>query len=281
MYYRILFTSLLASVALSGACVPWPFLPDDTSNQKAVILGRLATSSSTAKLLTEQKDGTCPNVVVTINGAPADVQFDSDCSFLIHGVQPEELTEVRVELVDLGVAGTVELADVLDEELIEILVETEDGGLTLSVERRVAPAESETLPEIIDDNNLALSVAAGLYEHGLDVQSNKFTLVGEAGESCEDESGWTVISGDVLVLGNKATFRNIKFTGAVEIYGNAAQFINCCFGDQLQVFGNAVDLDADENNDDDDEDDEEEEDDEEDEIEDGEDEDSVDGTDEV
>ena len=61
----------------------------------------------------------CPEVIVTLNGVPVTIVFDDDCGFLVTGVEPTELLELRVELPNLGVIGSVEISDVGDGELIE------------------------------------------------------------------------------------------------------------------------------------------------------------------
>lgn len=288
MYYRAAVLALVISMALSGGCGPQPLSSGATGNTKAVIVGQISTQN--AKLLNLMQDGACPDVLVSINGSPVDIMFGDDCSFLIDQIQPAALVELRVELVGLGIAGTVELSDVLEGELIEILVEPTDDSLTISVLRRTMPDPAMVLPEIIEDNNVSLSIPAGLYEQGLEVRGNKFTLVGEAGEGCDDVDGWTEITGEVVILGNAATFQNIKFSGPVELHGNAARFINCCFGDVLEIFGNAVKIgddddsdgkddevdDDDDDNDDDDDDDNDDDDDEDDDDDDDDDDDEDD-----
>jgi hypothetical protein len=197
----------------------------------------------------------CPDVAVTLNGSPVTIEFDDDCAFAISDIAPSELVELRVELVDQGIAGTIELSDVAEGELIEIIVTPGDDSLSLAVERRTTPDPSDELPIEIDGNNVSIKLGAGVYDQTLTVRGNHFTLVGEAGESCDDPNGWTTITGDVDVDGNKATFRNIRFEGNVELRGNKAQFINCCFGGSLVIFGNKADIDGDGNDDGDDDDD--------------------------
>lgn len=237
MSYRLAALTLVACLASNTACQLAPRVPNSSGSENAVIVGQIVTDSQSARLL-QAAGGECPNIVVTINGNPVDVVFDDDCAFLIDSVQPAELVEVRVELVDLGVAGTVELSDVLEGELIEILIEPGDSSLAVVVDRRATPTSSNGLPVQIEGNNVSIKVPAGLFAQDLTVRGNRFTLVGEAGEDCADSNGWTEIDGSVLVFGNKATFRNIKFNGPVELYGNSAKFINCCFGGELLVFGN-------------------------------------------
>ena len=238
MTYRLSILTLAVCLACTGGCGLSPSLSDAVGSANAVIVGRISTSAGTAKLLSVL-DGECPDVVVSVNGAPVSIEFNENCEFVIGDIQSAQLVEVRVELVDLGVAGTIELSDVVEGELLEILVEPRDDSLTITVERRATPIPSNDLPDVIQGNNVTLSVPAGLYDHGLEVRGNNFTLVGEAGDDC-GTNGWTEIDGDVLVLGNNATFRNIQFAGLVEVRGNDARFINCCFGDLLEVFGNGA-----------------------------------------
>ena len=240
MNYHLLIPVLAACLAFIGGCGPSPFPSDATGDTKAVIVGRVATSAESAGLFSAQNNGVCPDLLVSVNGSPVTSEFDDDCSFLIREIEPAEFVDVRVEVVELGVAGTVELSDVLDGELIEILVETDDDSLTISVQRRTTPEPWDGLPEIIYPNDVSVRLEAGLFDQGLEVRGNNFTLVGEAGDDCDDSEEWTIIGGDVLVLGNNATFRNIKFAGFVELRGNNTRFINCCLGDGLMIFGNGA-----------------------------------------
>jgi len=242
----------VVGLTLSAACtVPNPLAGGATGSGKATILGRLVSSSKSARLLSAIP-GQCPEVHVSINGAPASIEFDNDCSFVIKDVPVSDLVTVRVELVALGVAGTVELTKVLDGEVIEILVEATDNSLTVSVERRSTPSPSDVLPEVITGNNVSIHLPAGVFKQNLTVSGNNFTLTGEAGQNCNDQAGWTVIDGKVLVNGNNATFQNIMFAGPVELHGNNAHFINCCFGDKLIVFGNNANVGGDDHADGDD-----------------------------
>ena len=155
----------------------------------------------------------------------------------------------------LGVAGTVELSDVLEGELIEIVVIPDDDSLTVSVERRTFPEPSDRLPELVEGNDVSILLGAGVYEQEMYwVKGNGFTLTGQAGESCDSIDGWTVNTGDVLVEGNGATFRNIQFGASVTVKGNN-RFINCCFNGRLIIFGNNADIGGDDDDGDDDDDD--------------------------
>lgn len=244
------------SLLLAAGCTNVPGLLVAPEQGSAVVVGRIVVDA-TAQPITSAGRG-CPDVRITVNGAPVSVEFDDACAFVINGIQPSELVVIRVELVELGVAGTVELARVLDGELIEIAVTPAARSLSVVVARRVLPDPSGRLPRVIEDNNVSILLPAGNYDQGLWVKGNNFTLVGEAGESCARPAGWTVITGDVLVEGNNATFRNIQFAGVVTIKANNPRFINCCFGDELLVFGNRGERgnrDDDRRGDDDDDDD--------------------------
>lgn len=87
------------------------------------------------------------------------------------------------------------------------------------------------LPEVVTENNEGLYLPAGTYNQSLTINGNSFILKGKAANTCS-ESGWTVITGDVIINGNETTFKNIKFEGNVRKNGNNAQFINCCFFDE-------------------------------------------------
>ena len=231
---------LPSSLILSAGCGFSPFPTETGQGATAAIMGRLATSAETAKLLAAASGGACPEVRVSINGSPVDIETDDDCAFVIDGVAPSELVTVRVELPDLGVAGTLELADVADGELIEILVEPSDGGLRVALERRATPDPSGDLPTEIRGNNVSIMLPAGAFAEDLSVHGNNFTLVGQAGDGCDDPNGWTVIEGAVSVDGNNAVFRDVYFAGPVELRGNNARFINCCFNGTLVIFGNGA-----------------------------------------
>jgi hypothetical protein len=243
------FTILLAgiSVVIGSGCGGVP----GSATGSAAIVGNIAPGTGAGKLAALAQTG-CPQIIVTLNGAPVDIEIDEDdCSFLIDNVAPSESVELRVELPGLGVNGTIELEDVDESELIEVLVEAGEDSLTISALRRSTPEQVDDLPTLIEDNNVTIFLSAGTYDQDLTVDGNNFTLVGEAGEDCNDD-GWTVITGDVLVLKNNATFRNIRFDGSVTVEGNNAQFINSCFGSELLIFGNNTDIDDDDDDDDDD-----------------------------
>jgi hypothetical protein len=241
-------------LSILAGCGPNP----GAASGSAAIVGRVVAGGGVGKFQTSAQLA-CPDFVVTLNGSPATVTVEDDCSFLINDIQPAASYVVEVELVDLGVIGTVELTDVLEAELIEILVEADDESLTISVVRRATPDPVGELPEIVDGNNVEIFLEAGVYDTDLTVDGNNFTLVGEAGENCDDE-GWTTLTGNVTILKNNATFRNIRFEGTVEVQGNNASFINVCFDGQLLIFGNNTDVNGDDddngngNGDDDDDD---------------------------
>jgi len=230
-------------LTLSLACATAPTSPSDNAGAggtgAAAIVGKVATSLGTARLPAASAQS-CPELQVSVNGAPVRIEFGDDCAFVITGVQPSESVEVRVELVALGIAGTVELRGVLDGELIEILIVPTDVSLTVSVERRTMPEPSNDLPAVVEGDDVSIRLPAQQFVQNLTVMGDRFTLVGEPGEGCQDPSGWTVIDGEVLVNGDNATFRNILFSGRVELRGNSARFINCCFGNELVVFGNGA-----------------------------------------
>lgn len=239
MIHRCVGLAATVCLTLNLGCPKTPSSASDggggSGSGAAAIVGKIVTSSETARLVQS-----CPEVLVSVNGAPASSEFGDDCAFVITGVQPSELVEVRVELVGLGIAGTVELSDVLDGELIEILVEPTNDSLTVSVERRTTSELSGDLPAVVEEDDVSIRLPAGRFVQNLTVMGDHFTLVGEAGDGCGNASGWTVIDGEVLVTGSTATFRNILFRGPVELRGNNARFINCCFGDEFVVFGNGT-----------------------------------------
>jgi hypothetical protein len=257
MVLRIICLLAVGLLTLPSACVPGA----SVGSAQATILGRVVTSGGNVRTLSAI-GGACPVVAVTVNGTPVSIDFDEDCSFAITDVQAGPLVEVRIELVDLGVAGTVELTDVLDGEFIEIEVEPRNNSLTITVKRRATPVPSGDLPTVISDNNVNILLPAGTFDQDLTVLGNNFVLTGVAGESCDDPTGWTVITGRVVVEGNNAVFRNILFEGPIELRGNNARFINSCIGDELIVFGkmkgshgNGHHHDDDDDNPDDDDDD--------------------------
>lgn len=216
-----------------------------SSENSAVIVGSLVGLGVAAQGTMQAADTGCPDVIVTLNGSPADIVLEDDCTFLISDVQPTENLVLRIELPDQRISSTIELDDVVEGELIEILVEVGDNSLSIRVVRREEPEPVDGLPEVIWDNKVTIFLPAGLYEQPLTVNGNKFTLVGEAGDDCDDLEDWTAIDGKVVVNKNKATFRNIAFLDTVEVRGNTAQFIHCCFGvdGALIIFGNNTDID--------------------------------------
>jgi hypothetical protein len=230
-HFVLLGLTLLAWIA---GCAPEAGSPESGG---AAIVGRLVPSDGSAKTRALSQDGDCADLLVAINAAPALVVFDQDCGFVVAGVTPSDRVELRVELTALGVSGAVEIREVADGELIEIEVEARDDSLTIVVIRRTRPAASDTLPTVISGNNVSIQIGAGRYAQVLMVEGNNFTLVGRAGEDCDDD-GWSEIEGAVVVLGNNAAFRNIAFAGGVEVRGNNAHFINCCFDGELVIFGN-------------------------------------------
>lgn len=224
--------------------------PTGSVSGPAAIVGRVVTSSA-GKLQTTAQLG-CPTMVITLNGQAANVTVEDDCSFVIDNVQPSASYIVSVELVELDVTGSVTLSNILEAELIEIEVDADDDSLTISVVRRATPDPTDELPSLIPQNanNVEIFLGEGTYDNNLTVLGNNFTLVGEAGEDCDDE-GWTVLSGDVVIDGNNATFRNVIFLGDVQVLANNTRFINVCFGGQLVIFGNNTDFGDDDDDDDD------------------------------
>jgi hypothetical protein len=216
----------------------------DTPAQKvsATILGTIADVGAAAKGTFQAADSHCPEVIVTLNGSPAQIVIADDCAFLISDVEPSQSITLRIELPDQGITGTIELQDIVEGELIEILLETSFDSLTISVVRREEPEPAKGIPEVITGNNVTMLVPAGLYDQPLTVLGNHFTLVGEGTDNCE-VGGWTIIDGRVVINGNNATFRNIAFDAPVEVRGNNTHFINCCFDGVLLVFGNGTDID--------------------------------------
>ncbi len=222
----------LASIALAG-CGSLPTLPENNVARPAVIVGQMVNS---AQAINADAPASCPEAELLLNGAAVDLIFDDECSFLVDNVAPAELVEIEISIASLGLSNTITLETVTEDELIEIMVVVTDDSLSITVVRRAAPDPSDLLPDVICDNNVSIELPAEIYQQNLVVVGNRFTLTGQAAEACSDE-GWTVIEGDVLVLGNKATFRNVKFVGTVEVRGNRAAFINCCFDDTLVNFG--------------------------------------------
>lgn len=207
----------------------------------ATIVGTIADVGA-AQGMFQAANAHCPEVIVTLNGSPAEIVIDDDCTFLITDVQPSEAITLSIELPNQGITGTIELEDVVEGEFIEILLETGFDSLSISVVRRQEPEPAEGIPEVITRNNVTILVPAGLYNQPLTVLGNNFTLVGEGGDNC-DVGGWTIIDGNVVINGNNATFRNIGFYGPVEVRGNNTRFINCCLDGVLVIFGNNTDID--------------------------------------
>lgn len=238
--------SIVAALAALPFCWNCGVITDPAGggavNRQAAIVGQIvdAARDNGANNNNSNDNGgvppSCPEVIVTVNGSPVDIVFDDLCSFLVSNVDPVELMQLGVEVPALGLTGTIDLAAILEDELIEILVVVSDDSLSITVVRRAAPDPADVLPELICDNNVSIELAAGLFQQNLAVYGNRFMLLGQAGEVCSDDL-WTVIEGNVLIHGNKATFRNIKFVGNVDVHGNAVKFINCCFDDALVNFG--------------------------------------------
>lgn len=237
----------MSLVACLVSCNGTPGAPSGS----AAIVGRVVSGGASKFQATAQV--VCPTLVVTLNGSAADVAIDDDCSFLIDNVAPAAGYVVGVSLPDLEVEGTVTISNVLDAELIEIEVDADDDSLSITIVRRATPDLGDDLPSVIpqNQNNVEIFLPAGTYANNLTVIGNNFTLVGEAGDDCDDE-GWTLLSGDIVISGNNATFRNILFLGNVQVSGNNTSFINVCFDGQLIIFGRNTDFDDDDDGDDDD-----------------------------
>ena len=254
MRARVAMLSIALLTSIVGCSDDGTVGPDGSANG-AVITGRIMAADGSSKLAQG-----CSDAIVKLNGIPATVDFDDDCAFVVTGVEPTELLEVRIELPELQVSGTVEISNVIAGELIEIEVAGTDERLSITVLRRAAFEPSDELPSMITRNNVHLVIGSGDHTEDLTVRGNNFALLGESGASCGAE-GWTVISGDVLVLGNNAIFRNIAFTGDVRVMGNNARFIHSCFDGTFLRFGNGNvqgeddDQGEDEDNDDEGEDD--------------------------
>jgi hypothetical protein len=87
----------------------------------------------------------------------------------------------------------------------------------------------DELPSWVTDNNVRLCLNSDIYPNSLTVNGNNFMLIGEAGNDCENDTYWTIVSGNVTINGNNVTFENIKFTGEIVENGNNIIFKNCCF----------------------------------------------------
>ena len=138
---------------------------------------KLYRGPKSAKLQALARGSGCPEIVVTLNGAPATVTLDENCSFVVMDPAPTALLELRVELPELGLAGTIELVDVVDGELIEILVEVSDDSLSIQVVRRVAPGPSDMLPTEITDDDVSILLVAGDYDQVEGVQRDILPIV--------------------------------------------------------------------------------------------------------
>lgn len=214
---------------------------DEMNPGSAQIIGSIASQAIAGKTA-----DVCPEVIITINEAPVSVEFleDDECSFFISDIPVADEIIISIELVNEGLIGIIVVQDVIEDELIEIFVETHAGALTISVLRRIAPLPEGELPDRITENNVEISLGAGVFDQDLTVDGNKVTLTGVAGGSCASED-WSTITGVVTVHGNRAIFRNIKFLSEVTVTGNKASLINCCFGDVLVSFGHHNDDDDD------------------------------------
>ncbi len=78
MNYRLLLPVLAACLAFIGGCGPSPFPSDATGDTKAVIVGRVATSAQSAGTFSAQNNGVCPDLLVSVNGSPVNIEFDDD-----------------------------------------------------------------------------------------------------------------------------------------------------------------------------------------------------------
>lgn len=238
----------LSIVGILAGCTRNP----GTATGSAAIVGQVVAGSGTGKFLAAAQAG-CPAFTVTLNGSPATVTVDDDCSFVINDVQPATSYVLAVELTDLGITGTVTITNVVEAELIEIEVEAGADSLTISVVRRATPEPLSDLPSLIqqNQNNVEIFLQDGTYDTDLTVEGNNFTLVGVAGENC-DADGWTMLTGDIIINGNNATFRNVQFLGSVEVHGNNASFVNVCFDGELVIFGHNTDVNGGDDDGDDD-----------------------------
>src|SRR5262245_6907254 len=81
----------LLCAAWNTGCVTDPLLPgvtNTTARPGAAIVGTISANGSTGKALTWAGSTECPEVHVALNGNPADVIFDDECSFVIENVAP-------------------------------------------------------------------------------------------------------------------------------------------------------------------------------------------------
>ncbi|MDF1556032.1 MAG: hypothetical protein P1P84_23355 [Deferrisomatales bacterium] len=172
-----------------------------------------------------------------IDGAPADVQTGPDCQLFLLVLPTGDVTVVVS--VD-GIAGTIELTDVVAGEVVEIEVQAGAGSLSIQVLRFEQPVEP-LLATVIDENDVHIELPAGVYDQTLTVNGNGLQLTGETGGDCA-EGGWTTITGAVVVQGNNASFTNIKFLGPVTVLGNNVRFSHVCFENKLLILGERPDV---------------------------------------
>lgn len=219
-----LFVTLL-SLATLAAC------GDGSSTGAPMIVGDVNSTSSSA--LTRDVDSdTCRDLRISVNGEPMLLAFGDECDFMIPAIPTGEITlDVEVE----GIRNSIHITEVADNEIVELAISTANDGLSVSVSRRIRASENDdsSLPEVIEHDHVTVFLQEGVYSHKLNVNGRDFTLIGSFQNEAEDcDSGdWTSIDGNVIVSGDNAVFRNIRFDGNVIVVGKRPRFINCCFGD--------------------------------------------------
>jgi len=103
---------------------------------------------------------------------------------------------------------------------------------------RSLPPEPDPDTVVIRRNKVTINLPAGESNKNLRIEGNKVRVIGQSGADCENNDGWTVLKGNVLVNGNKVEFHNIWFEDKVVIEKNNAEFENAVFKDDVVDRGN-------------------------------------------
>jgi hypothetical protein len=207
------------------------------ARKSASLVGTVVDVSArtAARFAAAEADGFCPDIQIESGGTPISVQTSPDCKLFVADIPPGDLNlVVSIE----GIQGAISLADVAQGEVVEIEIRAGDGTLEMAVLRQAAP-QQDILPEVVEDDGVAIQLPAGTFDQGLTVNGDEFTLTGAAPDQggCEASEGWTVITGPVELNGDYAIVQNVKFLSVVTVSGDDAIFTNVCFGDRLVVVG--------------------------------------------
>ncbi len=115
----------------------------DSDEHAATIMGRIVYTTTNKGASIFAMKAHCPGITVSLNGSPAPIVFEEDCSFIVPHVAPSENIFMRMENSEQGTTGAIILQDVAEGQLVEILVELNTNALNIYLVDSVCTTDEE------------------------------------------------------------------------------------------------------------------------------------------